>query len=189
LQPNDVLTILPYSKGYIGYLAFSGELPGDELFGSRSTHLVAGFGGFQGRRLQKGDVLEAKHVKEVDNPIPIPAQWDATPIRIEKGPEWDRLGMSAPEFEMCEFTIGLDSDRSGIRLVGEPLNTTGLEMQSVPVAEGTVQLATGGMPIVLMADGPTSGGYPRIAQVVKEDMGRLAQKRPGERLSFRVADK
>jgi 5-oxoprolinase (ATP-hydrolysing) subunit C len=188
LLPNDIFTILPYSKGNIGYLAFSGELPGDELFGSCSTHLMAGFGGFHGRRLQKGDVLELKNVRDVDPGNSIPFEWNNSPIRIWKGPEWERLGMGDVHFETLEFEVGRNSDRSGIRLVGAPLKNTGQEMQSVPVAEGTIQLTTGGMPIVLMADGPTTGGYPRIGQVLTEDLGRLAQKRPGERLSFRIVN-
>ena len=62
------------------------------------------------------------------------------------------------------------------------------ERTSEPVFPGTVQLPPDGLPIVLLADAQTVGGYPKIATVIRADLPRLAQARPGERLTFAAVD-
>ena len=84
-----------------------------------------------------------------------------------------------------DFRIHPDSNRVGIRLDGRLLSLAEpLELVSEPVAMGTVQLPPGGQPIVLMAEHPSTGGYPRIGQVAAIDLAHLAQRRPGETLRF-----
>lgn len=182
LRTGDVFTVLPYRKGRVGYLALQGRLVAENVFGSCSTHFMAGFGGHQGRRLKAGDVLEIQpeEVRASETNVPL----FSGPIRLVEGPEWAHTGLDVSPFESRTFTISPDSNRTGIRLMGEPIASTGGEMESVPVTEGTVQLTTGGQLIVLCADGPTSGGYPRIAQVIKADLPRLAQMPPGAEVRF-----
>lgn len=75
----------------------------------------------------------------------------------------------------------------GYRLKGPHLETTSRsEMISEAVTVGTIQVPPGGAPIILMADGQTTGGYPRIGQVAQVDLPILAQKRPGEELCFEL---
>jgi len=84
-----------------------------------------------------------------------------------------------------EFHVANDSNRVGCRLDGERLALAhAVETISEPVARGTVQLPPGGQPIVLMAEHPTTGGYPRIGQVAASDVHLLAQRRPGDRVRF-----
>ena len=83
------------------------------------------------------------------------------------------------------FRIASDSNRVGLRLDGAALALRApLELVSEAVAFGTVQLPPGGQPIVLMAEHPTTGGYPRVAQVAAVDLPRLAQRRPGSSVRF-----
>lgn len=73
----------------------------------------------------------------------------------------------------------------GYRLDGPQLALARpLELVSEPVAFGTLQLPPAGQPIVLMAEHPTTGGYPRIGQVAAIDLPRLAQRRPGDPVRF-----
>jgi antagonist of KipI len=57
-------------------------------------------------------------------------------------------------------------------------------MLSEAVTSGTVQVPPDGQPILLMADRQTTGGYPRIAQVIQVDLAAAAQLRPGDRVRF-----
>ena len=85
------------------------------------------------------------------------------------------------------FQIGAASDRTGYRIEGVRLSHDVAEQRSEPACPGAIQLPRDGQPIVLMADGPTIGGYPRIAVVITADLPALSQKRPGEGLSFAEA--
>ena len=97
---------------------------------------------------------------------------------------------SAGTWEMLtETPFGIDtaSDRMGYRLVGPPIEHGGdAALPSAPVCAGAVEIPAGGRPIVLMADGPTVGGYPVIAVVCSADLPVVAQRRPGEQVRFRA---
>ena len=87
--------------------------------------------------------------------------------------------------------VSAHSDRMGVRLEveGEPLALRAQpEPVSAGVAMGTVQLPAGGAPIILMADRQTTGGYPRIAEIVSADVPRLAQLAPGGTVHFARCD-
>jgi antagonist of KipI len=94
---------------------------------------------------------------------------------------------SQHDFWQQEFTVTLASDRMGYRLRGAGSALTlaqPAEMLSSAVTFGTVQVPTDGNPIVLLADHQTTGGYPRIAQVITADFSQLAQVPPGGKFRF-----
>jgi allophanate hydrolase subunit 2 len=75
----------------------------------------------------------------------------------------------------------------GLRLAGPAIGRNDdKELVSQGVAAGTVQVPPDGLPIVLMADRQTIGGYPQIATVVTVDLPKLAQRRPGEEVRFEL---
>lgn len=112
-------------------------------------------------------------------------------VRVMKGPEWDRFSAaSRTAFFNGGFIISRDSDRMGYRLESEkgkerPSLREPHDMISTAVTKGTVQVVPGGELMILMSDAQTTGGYPRIAQVIAADLPLLAQKRPGEQILFR----
>jgi antagonist of KipI len=185
------------------------EVP--EVLGSSATYLRASIGGWQGRALKAGDVLPCRKPtagsKELWQQITVAApnktwaqaSWSPSPelysslqinpvIRAIKGPEHDLFSTdSQRELWQQEFTVTLASDRMGYRLrgTGAALTLTHpTEMLSSAVPFGTVQVPTDGNPIVLLADHQTTGGYPRIAQVVTADFSQLAQVPPGGKFRF-----
>ena len=85
------------------------------------------------------------------------------------------------------WTVTPQSDRVGYRLSGQPLTPGRWQMISEPLRVGTVQVPDDGRPIVMMRDGPTVGGYPKLGVVDAHDVARLAQCRPGRGLKFRMA--
>lgn len=190
------------------YLAAEGGFKVPKIMGSASTHLSAGFGGFQGRALGIGDRLETgpcpgdryptlrQHFHQEQRPflgldwfVPWARELDfAQPatLRLIPGPQWPLL-TSASRQSLLEtaFTVTPHSNRMGLRIEGAKLSLQEpLEMVSSGVATGTLQLPPDGSLILLMADRQTTGGYPRLGEVASVDLPKAAQLRPGETLRF-----
>ncbi len=187
LKPSDILTISKPLKGVYSYLGIGGKLTGNVDFGSISTYVMAGFGGIDGRALKKGDVLETRDAsphqnRSVDRPV---QSEEVQTIRMMKGPEW-RFLKDLPERKT--FRIDPSSNRMGIRLQGDPLGVDGKEIISSAVIPGTIQLPSNGLPIILMNDCQTTGGYPRIGKVIDKDLGLLAQLSAGSKVHFTLID-
>ncbi len=108
------------------------------------------------------------------------------PVALVRGSHLDRLDAASRHALFAgAFRVGNESNRVGYRLEGAKLHLAApLELISEGVVPGTVQLPPNGNPIVLMAEAPTTGGYPRIAHVASVDLPRLAQRRPGEHVRF-----
>jgi antagonist of KipI len=193
IRTGETLDLGAVRAGCRAYLAVAGGIAVDPVLGSRGTYLLGGFGGLDGRALRAGDQLPT-------GPAPVPtlpgrrAGWWVSPdllpggglVRVLPGSHSAAL---TPESRAALFSAGFraarDSDRMGLRLDGAALAlSTPLELTSEGVVPGTVQLPPGGAPIVLLADGGTTGGYPRIAQVASVDLPVLAQLRPGDSLRF-----
>lgn len=185
LDNGDIIELSAPDRVY-AYLGISGKIKCKEDFGSTSTYLMAGFGGIDGKALRSEDVLIAIDSEDEVRPVGMP-DWSENPsvIRIMKGPEWDVL-QELPDLKT--FKIDPSSNRMGIRLTGNRLENDGQEIASSAVVPGTIQLPSDGQPIILMNDCQTTGGYPRIGKVIEEDMGKLAQVRPGEKIKFVLAD-
>ena len=182
------------AKGVFCYLAIHGGFRLSSWLNSNSTNQKAHAGGWNGRSLQKGDVIEFKNdVSIIDETKIFP--WranvfdfykDAENIQFLRGPEFDWLHSSSQEKLMKEFfTMTPLRDRMGYRLKGEVLSKQHGELISTSATFGTVQLLPDGQLIILMADHQTTGGYPRVAQVIAADRSKLVQINVGERVSFR----
>jgi antagonist of KipI len=187
------------------YLALAGGLAVPEVLGGRGTDLKAGYGGLGGRALTAGDRLplgesapsaRGRLERLLGAPDPVerwgawlgllPPYADVPRVRILPGAEHAHFDEDSRwALVSARFEVTPRSNRMGYRLRGPPLALRApLELISSPVTEGTVQVPPGGDPIVLMADRQTTGGYPRIAQVITVDLPLLAQLRPGAGLLF-----
>lgn len=174
-------------------LAVAGGVAVEPVLGSRSTYLVAGFGGHEGRRLRRGDFLPLGPSRFLPPLDPWGLPDDSGPesrdsIRVVPGPQSELFDQDSWDGLLGEaYTISAASDRMGYRLEGPPLHHRGsASLPSEPVCAGAVQVPEGGAPIVLMPDGPTVGGYPKLAVVISTDLGALAQCPPGSRPRFEL---
>jgi len=193
-------------RGARAYLAVAGGFDIAPVLGSRSTFLPGRFGGFEGRALKHSDVLKLrdqdasrrfaslKHRK--NNSV----RWSAPPLTLpDREPvlihvmEGQHFGLFDAASQRALFDavwrIAPDSNRMGFRLVGPALQRStdakmSGEILSAPTALGSVQVPANGVPIALMADHQTTGGYPRIAEVASADVPRLAQLAPGGAVHF-----
>jgi antagonist of KipI len=196
---GGVLAVERFVHGRFLYVAVRGGVDVPPLLGSRATYLPGRFGGLDGRRLRAGDRIP---VGVTDAPAPrtgftLPealrpayAAPGGAVLRLVCGPQaavLDDAGWA--EFLGAVYRVSRLSDRMGYRLEG-PAPVVGAvgtaALPSEPACPGAVQLPAGGMPIVLMVDGPTVGGYPKPAVVASADLSALAQRTPGEEVRFRL---
>lgn len=196
------------AEGCRGVIAVAGGIAVPLVLGSRSTYVRAGFGGFEGRALRKGDILPAgvpsawarrtmAALQRADGVAAV-ASWGVGPslrpryspapvVRLLAGTHAEHLTRESREGLFSEpFRVSPQSDRMGYRLEGPPLALREpLELLSEGTTFGTMQLPPGGSPIVLMADAQTTGGYPRIGEIASVDLPLMAQLRPGDQVRFR----
>lgn len=212
--PSGVsIKLINNPSGSRTYLAIAGGWDVPEILGSKSTCLVAGFGGLEGRALKRGDVLKneqkltanaqliVENFKEIQKsvkkdqvfylPWSIPRQAhlpaDAKTIRVVPGNEFGWFnGRSIANFLSAPYIIGRQSNRMGYHLEGAVMERLKhQELLSTAVTPGTIQVTGNGSMVLLMADCQTTGGYPRIAQVATVDMPLCAQLKPGDAIYFK----
>jgi antagonist of KipI len=171
----------------------SGGIDVPEVLGSRSTYLPGHFGGLDGRLVVRGDSLRLGPQPSRYPRHGFSAPSDRLPdytthsVSVTKGPHADLFDAASwRAFTEQEFAVGVASDRTGYKLGGQFLSHSHGDLPSDPGCEGAVQVPAEGNPIVLMADAPTVGGYPKIAVVSEADLPLVAQLTPGERLRFRL---
>ncbi len=188
LRPGETLTAHPGRHGVFAYLAVSGGLATPVELGSRATHTRSGIGGIDGRMLRDGDLLPLFAGGWPFGEARISAPWldgDPAPVRVVLGPQDDYFGAAALNaFFGAEFRLTA-GDRMAYRLEGpEIAHERGFNIVSDGIALGAIQIAGDRKPLILMADHPPTGGYPKLGHVIRADIGRLAQLRPGETCRF-----
>ncbi|MGH2399252.1 MAG: 5-oxoprolinase subunit PxpB [bacterium] len=192
LRPGQMIEFGAPRAGVWGYLAIAGSFEARRVLGSSSTFVPGMLGGSAGRRLRAGDVLGTAGVSSrrgrtfSADSVPLPRQ--EMTVRVIPGPQDEWLTEEARAGLLKEvYRISLNSDRAGARLSGRALahRTTG-DFLSDGVLPGAIQVPSGGEPIVIMPDGPTTGGYPKAAAVISADVRFVAQARPGTQIRFRA---
>jgi biotin-dependent carboxylase-like uncharacterized protein len=207
-HPGDRITCGQVERGVRAYFCISGGIAIPPLLGSRSTYLLARFGGVEGRRLQAGDLLPVGPVRPetdslVGRTIPsgfLPRLGREIELRIIMGLCSYRLTEDSLEkFLGARWEVSSEADRVGYRLKGpafrfkdrEPPFGAGSDASNVvdvgyPV--GSVQVPGGQEAILLMRDAVTGGGYATIGTVIQCDLDLLAQAPPGAKVMFRAVD-
>jgi biotin-dependent carboxylase-like uncharacterized protein len=189
LRKGDVVKIGMLARTSCGYLAVAGGIGVPRVLGSASTYTRGMLGGFEGRALRAGDVLNGaineSSRDELELAAPLDADFDA-PIRVVLGPQDDHFtGAAIEEFLAGTYTVSAQADRMGFRLEGPVLtHTHGYNIVSDGIVSGSIQVPGSGQPIVLMRDYQTIGGYPKIATVISPDISRLGRRSPGAKVRF-----
>ncbi|KYG72018.1 antagonist of KipI [Roseivirga ehrenbergii] len=192
IEHGDVLSFGKPLTGCRAYLAINGKWDIQSWLGSCSASATNTAQTTPDSIIVKDQILEIIRGKE--QPIIAISESERlslsieAPIKVYPGPEFDAFSdIEKQSFFGNSFTIGPDSNRMGYRLK-EALSgyTQKKEVISSGVIPGTIQITNSGQPIVLMADAQTTGGYPRIANVSSNDLDRLAQFKPGDKVKFEL---
>jgi antagonist of KipI len=209
VKEGSILRFGRPQQGCRTYLAVDGGFDVPLVMESRSTYVRGRIGGYQGRALQKGDILNYnpnrrhsdlakllltqiwsgsfKTVNWTVSSLIKPVYKKDPQIRFMKGPHFDLFKeKSQREFLSEKYKVTPNSDRMGYRLSAKALKLNNdVELLSEAVTMGTIQVPNDGQPIILMADRQTIGGYPKIGYVASVDFPVLSQVMPGENLTFK----
>jgi biotin-dependent carboxylase-like uncharacterized protein len=182
--------------GCRSWLCVAGGIDVPVVLSSRSTLLRAALGGFKGRALRRGNNLhlhpltqQARRLDGFSCPLALrPSYAIDAPIPVLPGPQTESLTPVARQaFLDATWTVSNASDRMGCRLQGPPLELEGsADVISEVVLEGAVEVTGAGLPIVMLADRQTTGGYVKPFVVATAALGQLAQRRPGDSVRFRM---
>jgi biotin-dependent carboxylase-like uncharacterized protein len=190
LRAGEVISFPQSVAGVWIYLAMAGGIQVPEVFGSASYYAR----GRIGPEVGKGHVLTAGSTNFL-LPHGVSGRmlhWQdqrdlsrAPNIRVWPGPQFHTFTAADRErFFAAEWMVSAQSDRVGYRLKGPKIHASPAEIESEPVLVGSIQVPENGQPLITMPDGPTVGGYPKLALVHPEDLSWVAQRRPGQKLRF-----
>jgi 5-oxoprolinase (ATP-hydrolysing) subunit C len=192
LKRGQLLRIGGGTRRVWGYLGVAGGFDLPLEFGSRSTHVRTGIGGLAGRAIRAGDAVLLRADRASDEPghSMVPPPEPEGPVRLVLGPQEDYFdSQSLSLFLSAEYEVTWQQDRAAYRLQGPPLrHAKGYNIISDGVVPGCIQIIGTGLPLVLMSDVGTVGGYPKIATIITADLGRMAQKWPGSMVRFAAID-
>jgi antagonist of KipI len=198
VQPGQTLRMGPTRSGARCYLCVRGGIDVKLFLGSASTHLLSGLGGFEGRALRKGDVLKigsAGGTFRTFRKASVAAKAMAylAPrkiLRVTAGPQSDWFSPESQKaFYTGSYSVAEESNRMGLRLEGAAIAAARSgEMISEGVSLGGVQIPASGLPIILFVEQQTTGGYPKIANVISADLASLGQLKPRDEIRFVPAE-
>lgn len=189
LEAGDELVLSAPRDGFRTYVGVAGGVDTEIVLGSRSRDQLS----LLGRPpLVRGDILSVGGSSAPDGREPLsPAAGLVAPrvspdtIRLWPGPRTDMLLDALTHLTSHAWLVDRDVNRVGVRLVGAALSRTSTtELPSEGLVTGAVQIPHDGQPIVMLADHPTTGGYPVVAVVDPRDLDLLAHLRPGDRVRF-----
>ena len=200
VKTGQVLSFGQRRDGCRTYIAFAGGLDTPVLFGSRSTLLRNKIGGIDntGRPLRAGDAIMLRNsVAKLDNMEKRCWERAAYPdgkleIRVVLGPQDDCFTEEGIQTFLSEegFLMTDRCNRQGYRLQGnKKIEHVGNgNIVSDGIALGAIQVPPDGAPIIMMAEAQSTGGYTKIANVITDDLAKLAQAMPGTRICFKAVD-
>lgn len=194
LKRGQILRVGMIEGSSTAYLAVAGGFDLPVFMGSLSTYSRAGIGGFDGRKLAAGDLLplaKAAAAAGDERRLAQPFDYGNGPLRVVWGPQEDYFSDEGRRtFIECEYRVSKEADRMGIRFEGptiahaKSVDQGGADIISDGIAPGAIQVPGAGLPIVLLADRQTVGGYPKIATVASVDLPRLGRLLPGQTVRF-----
>jgi antagonist of KipI len=194
-KPGQTLKLGPTQTGARCYLCVRGGIDVKAFLGSASTHILSGLGGFEGRALRKGDLLKIRAARGSarERRLSARAVKGMQPrkiLRVTPGPQDDWFPEASRRvFYESAYRVAEETNRMGIRLQGESVvKATEGGLTSEGVSLGAVQVPEGGLPIILFVEQQTTGGYPKIANVISADFHSLGQLRPRDEVRFERVD-
>jgi len=191
VRTGEVLAFSSAVDGCRTYVAVRGGIDVPSFLGSRSTYTRGAVGGLAGRALAPGDALPIGPAApggaaRTVGAHAVPRYDREVRLRVLPGPQDDHF---TPEglatFFGAPYTVSNRNDRMGYQLEGPAVrHRRGPDIVSDALLPGAVQVPGSGMPIVMMADSQTVGGYAKIGAVIEADLPKLAQTRRGDTVRF-----
>lgn len=192
VRAGDQLKLGAAKTGCRAYIAFAGGLDVPLVMGSRATALQNQVGGYQGRKLSKGDAVGFRAPNPslpLPRTAPIPtSQGREVTIRVVLGPQDDAFTEEGVKTFLSQpYAVSKDFDRMGCRLEGPVIqHKTDGNIISDGMVTGAIQVPTSGQPIIMLAERQTVGGYTKIATVISADLPLVGQRKTGDVIRFQA---
>ena len=194
LVEGDVIHFKKVRAGCRAYLAVAGGFVVPRIMGSSSTYLSGRFGGLEGRKLKRGDILYSLDISCSLNKLGLrfPIDWVSFPekkvsLRVISGPQDDHFTEEGFQtFCSSPYHVTPQCDRMGIRLEGPRIERRPDVEESIiseGLVAGAIQVPGDGNPIIILTELVT-GGYTKIATIISTDLPRVAQLKPGDQVRF-----
>ena len=193
IRAGQVLTIGSTLNGARCYLCVRGGLQVKKIINSTSTHLTSGMGGLNGSILKKGNRLAFGNLDNVIQPIKNMQNHpstNTTTIRATKGLQWNWFdNQNRKLFFEKDYRVSNVSNRMGLRLRGQSIfSSKGNEIITEGMPLGAIQIPGNGQPILSFVEHQTTGGYPKLANVISADISKVGQLKPGDQFKFKLID-
>jgi biotin-dependent carboxylase-like uncharacterized protein len=195
LVEGDVTAFKKAQAGCRAYLSVSGGFTVPRIMGSSSTYLSGNFGGLEGRKLRRGDIL---HTLDISSPMDklgfrFPSDWipsleKEVLLRVIPGPQdhhFTEKGFQT--FCSSSYRVSPQCDRMGVRLEGPKIERRSDVEESIiseGLTPGAIQVPGDGKPIIILTELVT-GGYTKIAAIISTDLPKVAQLKPGDQVRFK----
>jgi len=190
VKKNQILSIGMTKEGARCYLSVKGGIKIQNYLNSKTTHIMSGMGGLMGRPLKKGDLLEINESGKINTPnIPNKIHDINTSIvRITRGLQSSYFSENTwKTFTSQTFAVSDVFSRMGIRLLCDPIKSLkGNEILTEGIPLGAIQVPGAGEPIISFVEHQTTGGYPKIANVISADLCKVGQLKPGDEFQFEL---
>jgi biotin-dependent carboxylase-like uncharacterized protein len=191
-RPGQSLRLGATRGGARSYLCVAGAILAPAFLGSASTHALSGLGGWEGRALRRGDALPMGKPCEKFRKRAVVSEALArfaprNVLRVTEGPQFNWFPEASRQlFFSTPYSVAEESNRVGIRLEGSPVpaSASSEEMITEGVSLGAIQVPPGGKPIIVFVEQQTTGGYPKIANVIAADLHKVGQLRPRDEIRF-----
>jgi len=195
LVEGDIINFKKVRAGCRAYLAVCGGFVVPKIMGSCSTYLSGNFGGLDGRKLRRGDILHTPDISSSLNKLGLrfPLDWIPSlekeiPLRVIPGPQnhhFTEKGIQT--FCSSSYRVTPQCDRMGVRLEGPKIERRSNVEESIiseGLISGTIQVPGDGKPIIILTELVT-GGYTKIATIISTDLPKVAQLKPGDQVRFK----
>lgn len=194
LVEGDIVHFKKIRTGCRAYLAVGGGFVVPKIMGSCSTYLSGNFGGLEGRKLRRGDILYTPNIPSPLDKLGLRFPLDWIPpfekeisLRVVPGPQnyhFTEEGLQT--FFSSPYQVTPQCDRMGIRLEGPKIERKPNVEESIiseGLISGAIQIPGDGKPIIILTELVT-GGYTKIATIISMDLPKVAQLKPGDQVRF-----
>jgi biotin-dependent carboxylase-like uncharacterized protein len=195
LVEGDIVHFKKARAGCRAYMAVGGGFVVPKIMGSCSTYLSGNFGGLEGRKLRRGDILHTLNIPSSLNKLGLRFPLDWVPplekevsLRVIPGPQNHHFTEEGFQtFSSSSYQVTPQCDRMGVRLEGPKIERRPDVEESIiseGLISGAIQVPGDGKPIIILTELVT-GGYTKIATIISTDLPKVAQLKPGDRVRFK----
>ncbi len=191
VNSGDYLSFKGVKKGCRTYIGFAGGIDVPIVMGSKSTFLRAQMGGYEGRALKAGDIVNTGIRLSDFSEWQLPEDFydyggETVEVRVVLGPQDDAFTEEGINTLFNSvYGVSNNCDRMGYTLEGNVIqHKYKADIISDGIAMGAIQVPSKGNPIIMMADRQTTGGYTKIGNVITADLPKIAQSKPGDKIIF-----